>query len=190
MSLFARLKSLLPGRHNAEQREIYLPVYTAIVAQSRQPALYGEQGAPDSFDGRFDVLVLHMYLVLRRLKHDGVSRHGAGQVLFDLFFRDMDQAMREMGVGDMGVGKKVKKMAEAVYGRVAAYDEALQSDAAQQEISEILQRNLFPEAITPETLGNAQRLAAYALALDEFLTSLPLAQILTREVFRQAPEAV
>ena len=89
------------------------PAYTAIMAQARKPDHYGAGGVPDSFDGRFDMLAIHVHLVLRRLRSEGVARDDIGQALFDMFFRDMDQAMREAGVGDLGVGKKIRKMAQA-----------------------------------------------------------------------------
>ena len=101
------------------------PAYAAIMAQARKPDHYGAGAVPDSFDGRFDMLAVHVHLVLRRLRSDGVARDDIGQALFDMFFRDMDQAMREAGVGDLGVGKKIRKMAQAFYGRAAAYDEAM-----------------------------------------------------------------
>ena len=85
------------------------PAYTAIMAQARKPDHYGAGAVPDSFDGRFDMLAVHVHLVLRRLRSDGVARDDIGQALFDMFFRDMDQAMREAGVGDLGVGKKFAK---------------------------------------------------------------------------------
>ncbi|MGB2293482.1 MAG: ubiquinol-cytochrome C chaperone family protein, partial [Parvibaculales bacterium] len=65
------------------------PAYTAIMAQARKPDHYGAGAVPDSFDGRFDMLAVHVHLVLRRLRSDGVARDDIGQALFDMFFRDM-----------------------------------------------------------------------------------------------------
>ncbi len=158
--------------------EKYLSVYTAIVKQARTTSLYGDGMAPDSFDGRFDMLVLHVYLMLKRLKKDGPARGGAGQVIFDLFFQDMDQVLREMGVGDLGVGKKVKKMAEAFYGRVHAYDTAFeQNDEA--VLLATLARNFYPSS--PECLK--LDMASYAHALDAYLDGVESEKILTRDVF-------
>ncbi|MGC6511590.1 MAG: ubiquinol-cytochrome C chaperone family protein [Parvibaculales bacterium] len=165
MSIIKKLLNFFQLGRN-EAYETYLPTYTAIVKQARTPALYGAGMAPDSFDGRFDMMVLHVYLVLKRLKAEGQGRHGAGQVLFDLFFRDMDQAMREMGVGDLGVGKKVKKMAEAFYGRVHAYDTAfVAKEAAALHVT--LERNLYPDG--SEILK--PKMAEYARALDVYLSA-------------------
>lgn len=83
--------------------------YVSIVKQARRPELYAPGCAPDNFDGRFDMMALHVHLVLRRMRALGMGRSDIGQDLFDMFFKDMDQAMREAGVGDMGVGKKCRK---------------------------------------------------------------------------------
>src|ERR1700761_506939 len=90
-------------------------VYSAIVAQSRQPRFYAEWGVPDTVTGRFDMISLHLALVLRRL---GTERDAKvfSQALFDLFFKDMDRSLREMGAGDLAVPKKIRKMGEIFYG--------------------------------------------------------------------------
>ena len=98
------------------------PLYEAIVAAARHPVAYAEWGVPDTLDGRFDMITLHMFLVLDRLKGEDRAFR---QELVDEFFRDMDRSLRELGVGDLSVGKKVRKMAEVFYGRLAAYDRAL-----------------------------------------------------------------
>ena len=177
MKFLKKLLDFLQGNRN-KAYEMYLPAYTAIVKQSRSPELFGNGMAPDSFDGRFDMMVLHVYLVLKRLKAEGQARHGAGQVLFDLFFRDMDQAMREMGVGDLGVGKKVKKMAEAFYGRVHAYDTAFE-DGDMAALQATLGRNLYPEdpdALRPE-------MTEYVRTLDSYLSGQNCDDILGRDAF-------
>lgn len=134
----------------------HLPVrdaYGAIVAAARHPALYTRLQVPDTVDGRFDMIILHAYLVLDRLKGNADAFR---QELVDELFRDMDRSLREMGVGDLSVGKKVRKMAEVFYGRVAAYDGALsEGDAA---VAAVLARNVFPDG-APD--GAAARLATY-----------------------------
>ena len=140
-------------------------LYRRIVTQARQPGFFRDCGLPDSLDGRFDLLILHVFLVLHRLKRDRNETAGLAQALFDTLLRDMDESLREMGVGDMGVGRRVKRMAEAFYGRVAAYEEALTSDAA---LEGAVGRNLFAgKPAEPERLA---ALAGYirreAAALD------------------------
>jgi cytochrome b pre-mRNA-processing protein 3 len=124
-------------------------LYAAVVTQARRPEFYAVHGVPDTVDGRFDLIALHAFLVMRRLKRiaeaggEGArAAAGLSQALFDLMFADMDQNLREMGVGDLSVGKKVKRMATAFYGRVAAYDEGLEA-AGERVLEEGLRRNLF-----------------------------------------------
>lgn len=137
--------------------------YEAIVAAARHPAFYARWGVADTLDGRFDMIALHTYLVLDRLKG---AEAGFRQELVDEFFRDMDRSLRELGVGDISVGKKVRKMAEVFYGRVAAYDAALagQEDALVQALA----RNVFPDE--PEAAG-ARPLAAYVRAQRSHLAT-------------------
>ena len=178
--------------------------YVSIVKQARRPELYASGCAPDNFDGRFDMMALHVHLVLRRMRALGLGRSDIGQDLFDMFFKDMDQAMREAGVGDMGVGKKVQKMVEAFYGRATAYDGVLdaQGDNAQVDngpgenassdispIYGILSRNLYPDAtISPQQDAGLRALTAYALALEVHLAGLTLDDILSGLGFKAAPQ--
>jgi cytochrome b pre-mRNA-processing protein 3 len=143
-------------------------LYGAIVAQARTPAFYSAYGVPDTVQGRFDLIVLHLVLVLARIgpqaNAQGASAEGAaraiGQKLFDAFCRDLDDNLREMGVGDLTVPKKMRGFAEAFYGRQAAYLAALAA-TDRRELEIALARNIFGEA----TAGaGAVRLAAYVRA--------------------------
>ena len=120
-------------------------LYVAAVRQARQPGFYTRFGAPDTLDGRFDMVTLHVFLLLRRLRDEGKEGAALAQKLFDVMFEYMDQDLREMGVGDLSVGKKVKAMARAVYGRIAAYEAALDEggEAGQAQLVEALRRNLY-----------------------------------------------
>lgn len=165
-----------------------IPAYTAITRKARSPAHYGAGGVPDSFDGRFDMLALHVHLVLRRLRSDGVARDDIGQELFDIFFRDMDQAMRESGVGDLGVGKKIRKMAQAYYGRAAAYDTALGKAAPSERknkpaLIEVLTRNLYPDDEAAADSARLDALAEDVFALEEKLQNRAIDDILAGQVF-------
>ena len=184
------LDFLKPRDKTASVHEAYL----SIVRQARLPELYATGGAPDNFDGRFDMMALHVHLILRRLRALGMGRSDIGQDLFDLFFKDMDQAMREAGVGDMGVGKKVQKMVEAFYGRATAYDEVLDAlpDTNREHMAsgiyDILSRNLYPDAALSaqhEAVLNA--LASYVLSLDTHLAGVTLGDILSGRSFEAAP---
>ncbi len=114
-------------------------LYATVVAQARRPDFYRDLGVPDTVDGRFELVALHGYLLLRRLRP---SQDGAGlaQALFDVIFADMDASLREMGAGDLGVGKRVKVMAKGFYGRMAAYDAGLAGEAP---LADALRRNLY-----------------------------------------------
>ena len=125
-------------------------LYIAAVSQARRPEFYVEYGVPDTVDGRFELITLHVYLLLRPLDKlarsevdVAVSAHArkSAQSLFDIMFGDMDRSLREMGVSDISVGKRVKQMVRAFYGRVVAYDEGL---AGSDEVLQgALERNLF-----------------------------------------------
>lgn len=117
-------------------------IYSRIVEQSRLPAFYVDCGVEDTPDGRFDMIALHASLILRRLKRDGEASAELAQEVFDLMFADMDQNLREMGVGDIGVGKRVKGMAQGFYGRLAAYDAGLAAPS-DEDLMAALKRNLF-----------------------------------------------
>jgi cytochrome b pre-mRNA-processing protein 3 len=117
-------------------------LYRSAVEQSRQPAFYRERGVPDTVDGRFDMICLHVALILWRLKQEHARTAECAQELFDVMFADMDQNLREMGVGDMSVGKRVRAMAQAFYGRLAAYDAALAAED-DADLAAALRRNLF-----------------------------------------------
>jgi cytochrome b pre-mRNA-processing protein 3 len=125
--------------NKAARREPHRAVYEAIVAAARRPALYTDFGAPDTVSGRFDMIVLHAFLVLERVKD---SEPAFAQALTDELFRDMDRSLREMGVGDISVGKRVRALAEAFTGRLAAYRNAI---ADPKLFAEALDRNIWAD---------------------------------------------
>ena len=131
---------------------------------------------PDTVDGRFEMIVLHVFLVLHRLKEENAQRRELGQALFDLLFLDFDRGLRELGVGDTTVPKRIRKMGEAFYGRVKAYDEALASREG-RALEEALARNVLadPEAETG-------RLASYVRAVVAELAARPYAAFAKGEI--------
>ena len=148
-------------------------LYGAIVAQARSPAFYAGYGVPDTVEGRFDLIVLHLVLVLARVgqeagqeanrdaSQDSGGLRDIGQRLFDAFCRDLDANLREMGVGDLAVPKKMRGFAEAFYGRQAAYLAALAAPD-RRELENALARNIFG---ANETVDGPARLAAYVRAV-------------------------
>ena len=130
-------------------------IYGMIVAQAREPVFYRDFRVPDTVNGRFDMVLLHLWLVLRRLRP---VEGGAvlSQALFDHFCSDMDANLREMGIGDLTVPKRMQKFGEAFYGRAAAYDAALEAGA--EPLAQALCKNVFDG----RDIAPARRLAAYA----------------------------
>jgi cytochrome b pre-mRNA-processing protein 3 len=124
-------------------------VYGEIVAAARFPSLYLSMGVPDTVMGRFDALALHVALVLRRLAKLPAPADQLAQEVVDSFFADIDAALREIGIGDGSVPKKVKKLGQAFYGRAQAYDNALRDDAAALALEEALSRNLLDKPGEP-----------------------------------------
>jgi cytochrome b pre-mRNA-processing protein 3 len=147
--------------------EIIASLYGMIVAQARVPVFYRIYGVPDTVNGRFEMVLLHAVLVLRRLEDEGRGPgRDLGQAIFDRFCRDMDESMREMGVGDLAVPRKMRRVGEAFYGRQAAYRAALAApdDAA---LAAALERNVFagaPEGDGPRRLASYVRAAMSRLA--------------------------
>ena len=148
-------------------------LYAAIVAQSRRAEFYSGCGVPDTVDGRFDMIALHAFLVMRRLKGDGANGTEAAQELTDAIFADMDRSLREMGAGDLGVGRRVKAMAKGFYGRVAAYDHGI--EAGDGVLEEALERNLFG-TITP-VAENITAIADYVRSAMATIADQPAEQI-------------
>lgn len=129
------------SRRKRREREIARRLYDEVVRQARTPSLYAVGGVPDTVDGRFEMIVLHTYFVVSSLMGGGEEPQRIAQSLFDTMIADMDRSLREMGIGDLSVGRKVKAMAEAYYGRSHAYDAALASEDV--VLAEALRRNVF-----------------------------------------------
>jgi cytochrome b pre-mRNA-processing protein 3 len=145
-------------------------IYGMIVTQAREPQFYRDLGVPDTVNGRFDLIVLHLWLVLRRLREISGTATLA-QALFDRFCADMDDNLREMAVGDLAVPKKMQAFGEAFYGRIAAYDMAL-SDSP-EALAQAFGRNILDGG----GIENARRLAAYALTAMTALERLDAAAL-------------
>lgn len=141
------------------------PLYGAIVAQARSTALYAEIGVPDDVGGRFEMVVLHAILLIRRLEMGGEAARAAGQRVFDHFCSDMDNSLREMGIGDLSVPKHMRRVGEAYFGRMTAYQAGLSGNDA-SALAEAIERTVFGgDGASPP----AHSLAAYALAAAKSL---------------------
>ena len=157
-------------RKSPKHQDVALALYSAAVKQARVVDFYERHGVADTPDGRFDMIMLHVYVILRRLKDEGGEAKDLAQTLFDLMFADMDQNLREMGAGDIGVAHRIKDMAKAFYGRIAAYDEGL-ADLSGDSLQEALRRNLYrktePDAAHLQIMAGYLRRQAAAMARQE-----------------------
>lgn len=164
------LGRLFKAREKREKR-----LYEAIVAAARHVRFYENMSVADSIDGRFEMIVLHLFLVLNRLKGEGVE--DLRQKLTDEFFNDMDRSLRELGVSDVAVGKKVRKIAESYFGRVTAYDKAL--SAHPKILEEAISRNIYPDGAPEESI---KAMTDYFGEAVKHLGAISLDQILMGEL--------
>ena len=204
---------ILPAfRRNPHSRSIHA-LYGMIVAQARLPAFYVGYGVPDTVQGRFDLIVLHLVLVLARLGRDhepgarpgrhpgpgrgrifgrGLARSLArslgltlGQGLFDAFCRDLDDNLREMGVGDLAVPREMRRFGEAFYGRQAAYRDAFAAPD-DRELEKALARNIFGAVGVDD---RAARLARYARAAAKLIDAAEEDALIEGKAVFPSPEA-
>jgi len=161
-SLFRKDPALEAGR----------ALYSAAVEQARSPALYARLGAPDTVEGRFEMVALHVWLVMRRLRGDEAAKK-VSQCLFDAMFQNLDDSLRELGVGDLQVGKRIRKLAENFYGRIGAYEEAMKEGVSDVSLAKALSRNIFEK----ELAETAPEFADYVRRTDAHLQQQPGARI-------------
>lgn len=164
----------LLSRRARRQREAAAALYSAVVAQARDPVFYRELGVPDSLDGRFEALALHAFLLLSRLKAEGAAAADLAQALFDTFFEDMDRSLREMGAGDLGVGRRVKAMAQGFYGRIRAYEQGLAG--GETALADALRRNLWGTVAAPAD-AHVVAISRYLRRQRAVLATQPLTEL-------------
>ena len=170
--MFERAKELLSRLtgNDTERRKAH-ELYVQIAESARREGFYSVLKVPDTVEGRYDLLSLHVILVLRRLKADRERTAGFAQLLFDVMFRDVDDTLREMGVGDLRVGKKVREYAEAFFGRAKAYEEAFDDKG---NLQDAIARNVYG---TDED-AVAEGLAAYMQDADGLLAEQSIDDLL------------
>ncbi len=172
-------------REKQDEDALTHALYRMIVAQSRDVSFYRDRLIPDTPEGRYEVLVLHMWLVLRRFGSvSDAKAKTIAQSLFDLMFADMDINLRELGINDLAVGKRIRRMAEAFYGRVAAYDAGMeQGDAV---LAAALDRNLF-QRVADVPAEHLDWMVHYIRSQMEQLESLSDAAMIAGQIhFRKA----
>ncbi|MBL8584746.1 MAG: ubiquinol-cytochrome C chaperone, partial [Rhizobiaceae bacterium] len=167
------------GKERRANRAICDALYGEIVAAARQPVLYAQWQVPDTPLGRFEMVALHMLLVQRRLRGEaGAAAAEIGQVLTDEFFADLDHSLRELGIGDMGMPKRMKRLARMFYGRTRAYGDAL--DAGDRAtLAAALARNVRPDV---ESWPESDLLAEYADTAARRLAEQPIAAICAGQI--------
>lgn len=151
--MFSALRKEKPLRRQA------IALYDAAMTASRAPLYYRDLAVPDTMDGRFDLLMVHVFLIMHRLLDEPSRTEALSQALFDICFADIDQALRESGIGDMGISKHMKKMMLAFNGRMHAYEEALKSHEP-DVLEETLIRNLYGTC-DPVPVEAASRMAGF-----------------------------
>lgn len=153
-------------------------LYAAAARQAREPAFYTRIGAADSLEGRFELYTLHILLLLERLSGQGAQAAETSQAVFDAYVAGLDDALRDIGVGDLSMGKKMRKLAGAFYGRLATFQEAVAPLPDTTALHAMLGRTVL-EGVER---GDAAALTAYVVAARDTLASQALAELLKGEV--------
>lgn len=164
--LMATPRSLFSFRRQPHERAGF-SLYNAAVKAARNPRFFAGLGVPDTLDGRFDLVALFTALVIERLRTAPDPGPALAQAVFDAMFSDMDANLREMGVGDLSVGRHVRSMWEALQGRSIAYTAAIDAGDA-PALEAAIVRNVWRGAIAPEGAATslARLVRAQAVCLD------------------------
>jgi len=188
MKLFRRVEDLLDKERRAKRRTAQ-SLYAQIVQFARRTAFYQDHRVPDTLDGRFELLALHTVLVCRRLAAEGETGAEMGQLVFDEMIGDLDVNLRELGVNDPSLGRRIKEMARAFFGRREAYAAALDAND-RTALEDALARNLYgtvedPGDVVPLVTGYVEQAAA-ALAAQPMIqlqeSRLAFPEVPTREM--------
>jgi cytochrome b pre-mRNA-processing protein 3 len=170
------LRRVWPDAADDARRDVAERLYRDLVNQARTPAFYRELGVPDTPEGRFEMVGLHVALVVRRLRAAGVPGSALAQELFDLMFADMDESLRHLGIGELSIGKQIKRLAGHFYARLHALDRALATVPA-APLAPMLRTNVYHggAAPTPEQLD---ALAGYVVMAEHGLRAQMIEELL------------
>lgn len=166
--LFARRPAKIAGQ----------ALYASAARQARSVGFYATMGVPDTAEGRFELYSLHVVLLLHRLRGAGAQAKESSQVMFDAFLQSLDDALREMGVGDVGVPKKMKRLGAAFYGRVKAYDDSLARLPDGCDLQALVARTILLDVES----GDAAALARYAAQASALLATQSIDELLLGQV--------
>lgn len=159
-------------KERARRKQAAQALYEAAAAQALKAHFYSQWQVPDTFDGRFEMLMLHSFLVWRRIREEGPQAAWLSQAFFDALFVQMDRTLRERGVGDLGVPRHVKTMMRAFKGRALAYDVALSPGAAPDALRKALIRNVYG-TVSPPREDSLERLCNYICRCESALKAQP-----------------
>ncbi len=170
---------MLKWLHARRQRQdVAAKLYSDLVAHARSPAFYLTVGVPDSMLGRFEMICLHSFLLFRRLGKTDTAGKELAQHVHDLMFADLDRTLREQGIGDMGIGKRVKELARNLYGRIAAYEAGLAG--VKSELADALRRNLYASSNASD--NEIAAMIAYIKDAIDSLDAQPTSAIMSGRV--------
>jgi cytochrome b pre-mRNA-processing protein 3 len=161
-----------------QRQDIAAILYNDLVSHARSPAFYLSFGVPDSELGRFEMICLHSYMLFRRLGQTDIAGKELAQSVHDRMFADLDRTLREQGIGDMGIGKRVKKLAKNLYGRIDAYETGFAGGS--EELADALRRNLYASA--SPTDDEVTAMIAYIKDTIDKLNGQPTPEIMAGRV--------
>jgi cytochrome b pre-mRNA-processing protein 3 len=159
-------------------------IYSKLMRQARRPEFYGENKAPDNYDGRIDVLTLHIAVTLKALQQHGQQGERLSQAIFDVMRDDFEVAMREEGLSDTGIKRRIKPMMQLFYTRVKAYVEALSSENTEKELELAFNAGLLVDRES----SKCERFVSYSIDFNDKLQDLSLGQIALAEFDIPAPK--
>jgi cytochrome b pre-mRNA-processing protein 3 len=181
------LRCLWPDAADRARSQLARGIYHEVVNQARIAAFYRDLGVPDTPEGRFEMVGLHVALVVRRLKREGALGSALGQELFDVVFADIDESLRQIGIGDLAVGKQIRRLAGNFYARLKALDEAFATEPA-GPLRAMLRTNVYHGGAAPSE-RQLDGLVRYLIEADEALRAQPGASLLAGRLGFVPPEA-
>lgn len=171
---------MLQNLFRTRRERLGQPLYELAVQQARDPRFYTQLGVADRIDARFELYTLHVLLLNMRLRDEGERGAEAGQQMFDIYVSQLDHTLRELGVGDISVGKKMRKLGESLYGRMTAWESALKAED-ETALKASIARNVYET----EDVEAGAALAAYALASRRALAAQPFDGVISEPAWSE-----
>jgi len=171
---------MLQNLFRTRRERLGQPLYELAVQQARDPRFYTQLGIADRIDARFELYTLHVLLLNMRLRDEGERGAEAGQQMFDIYVSQLDHTLRELGVGDISVGKKMRKLGESLYGRMTAWEAALKAED-EAALKASVARNVYES--DDAAVGGA--LAAYAISSRRNLAAQPFEDVVSKPAWSE-----